>query len=151
MLVALGIQSQCRELGGPEPIAFTSPLFVDDHGHLKNYRRVAFETDMPAIEFFSNPACNNLTGVGCTNPPTGAQFYPIFSTTEIFPGVCAWQEGGGHIQRTTNNFGGTSTAEYGPFLFNPYINLTSSIVLVEDFRQILNNNPCKSGFGGDDD
>jgi hypothetical protein len=135
----------------PEPITFTSPLFVDDHGNVQNYSRVAFETDMPAIEFFSNPMCNNLTGAGCTNPPTGAQFYPIFSTTEIFPGVCAWQEGGGHIPGTINNFGGTSTAEYGPLLFNPYINLTSSIVLVEDYRQILNINPCKSAFGRADD
>jgi hypothetical protein len=33
----------------------------------------------------------------------------------------------------------------------PYMHLTSSIVLVEDFRQILNHNPCKSGFGGEDD
>jgi hypothetical protein len=66
-------------------------------------------------------------------------------------GGCAWQEGGGHIEGTTDNFGGTSTAEYGSLLFNPYINGTGSIVLTEDYRQVLNNNPCKSALGGNDD
>ena len=131
----------------PEPILFTSPLFTDEHGELNNYTRVAFETDMPAIEFASNPACNVLTGAGCTNPPNGAQFYPIYSTTEIFPGVCAWQEGGGHILGTTNNFGGNSESEYGPILGLTYINLTSSVEVFQDFRQILPNNPCRSPLG----
>lgn len=133
----------------PEPVKFTSPLFVDKHGHLRNYKRVAFEADIPAIT--NNPPCHHRTGVGCVNPPPGAQFYPIYSTTELFPGVCAWQEGGGNIKGTINNFGGTSTAEYGALTFNPYINLTSSIILVEDNRQILNHNPCKSRFGEDGD
>jgi hypothetical protein len=93
----------------PQPVAFTSPLFVDDHDRLRNYKRVAFEADIPAIT--SNPPCSHRTGVGCTVPPPGAQFYPIYSAAEIFPGVCGWQEGGGHIRGTINNLGGTSTAE----------------------------------------
>jgi hypothetical protein len=134
----------------PQPIQFTSPLFVDKHGHLRNYKRVAFEADIPAIT--PNPPCSHRTGVGCTNPPPGAQFYPIFSTTEFFPGVCGWQEGGGHIKGTINSFGGTSTEEYGAITFNPYIfGPTTAINLVEDNRQILNHNPCKSRFGEDDD
>jgi hypothetical protein len=131
----------------PEPIRFTSPVFQDREGGLRNYERVGFETDMPAIEGVSNPNCNILTGGGCTNPPNGAQFYPIFSTTEIFPGVCAWQEGGGHIIGTKNNFGGNSTAEYGSILGLTYINLTSSIELFTDYRRILPENPCNSFFG----
>jgi len=133
----------------PKPIQFTSPLFVDKHGHLRNYKRVAFEADIPAIT--PNPPCSHRTGVGCTNPPPGAQFYPIFSTTEFFPGVCGWQEGGANIKGTINNFGGTSTAEFGAITFNPYIfGPTTAINLVEDNRQILNHNPCRSGFGEDD-
>jgi hypothetical protein len=130
-------------------VQFTSPLFVDKHGKLRNYKRVAFEADIPAIT--PNPPCSHRTGVGCTNPPPGAQFYPIYSTTEFLPGVCGWQEGGGNINGTINNFGGTSTAEYGPVLFSPYINGTSSFILVENNRQVLNNNPCKFGSSDDGD
>jgi hypothetical protein len=135
----------------PQPVQFTSPLFVDKNGHFKNYKRVAFEADIPAIT--PNPPCHHsgpLKGVGCTNPPPGAQFYPLYSTTNFLPGVCGWQLGGGNIAGTINNFGGTSTAEYGPVLVSPYINGTGSILLVENNRQILNSNPCKSGFGDDD-
>jgi hypothetical protein len=132
----------------PQPIQFTSPLFIDSHGRPRNYDRVAFEADIPAIT--PNPPCSHRTGVGCVNPPPGAQFYPIFSTTHFFPGVCGWQEGGGNIRDTINNFGGTSTAEYGLLTFNPYINgPNASIILVEDNRQILDHNPCPLGFGGD--
>ena len=132
----------------PQPVQFTSPRFVDHEGHLRNYERVAFEADIPAIT--SNPPCSHRTGVGCVNPPPGAQFYPIFTTTHFAPDVCGWQLGGGHIPGTINNFGGNSTAEYGPLLFNPYINnATSSIVLVEDNRQVLDHNPCKLSFGDD--
>jgi len=132
----------------PKPVQFTSPLFVDKQGNLEDYQRVAFEADIPAIT--PNPPCHHsgpLKGMGCTNPPPGAQFYPLYSTTNFFPGVCGWQLGGGNIAGTINNFGGTSTAEYGPVLVSPYINGTGSILLVENNRQILNSNPCKSGFG----
>jgi hypothetical protein len=126
----------------PTPITFTSPVFLDEHGEQRNYSRVAFEADMPGIEFATTPVCNTTTGSGCTNPPAGAQFYPIFTTTEILPGVCGWQEGGGHIPGTTNNFGGNSVTEYGPILSLTYIKLTSSVQKFEDFRQILADNPC---------
>jgi len=133
----------------PQPVQFTSPLFLDNQGNLSNYDRVAFEADIPAIT--PNPPCHHRInpGFGCTNPPPGAQFYPIYSTTEFLPGVCGWQEGGGNIQGTINNFGGTSTAEYGPVLLSPYINGTSSFILAENNRQILSQNPCKSSLNGD--
>jgi hypothetical protein len=62
-------------------------------------------------------------GNGCTNPPPGAQFYPIYSTgsSTMNPshnGHCVWQLGGPNIPGTTNTFGGNSTAEYGPLLFS---------------------------------
>ena len=49
-----------------ESFLFTSPL----SGGL-NYERVAFEADLPAIEFAVG--CDTLTGAGCTNPPPGAR------------------------------------------------------------------------------
>ena len=49
------------------------------------------------------------------NPPSGAKFYPFFSTTAK-KGTCYWQEGGKFIPGTTNDFGGSSKAEFGPLL-----------------------------------
>ena len=129
----------------PTPIQFTSPLFNGD----QNYSRVAFETDLPRIEaadFGGN--CDRLTGTGCTNPPPGAAFYPIFSTgtSTLNPsqnGHCVWQEGGPDIKGTTNAFGGTSTAEYGQLLFSFYPGPNPATRLrTNNFRNVLSSNPC---------
>jgi hypothetical protein len=129
----------------PQPIMFTSPLINGS----RQFDRVAFETDLPRIEdngTLANP-CNRTTGANCTNPPTGAEFYPIFSTTNV-GGACAWQEGGAHIPGTTNTFGGTSTAEYGGLLNNVYPGAGFQPVFrYNDFRRVLPNNPCTL-FGG---
>jgi hypothetical protein len=155
------------------PIRFTAPRFHptdqdandadDHHGELHDFSRVAFETDMPINEFISNPACDIVTGNGCTNPPAGAQFYPIYSTFRAHghdddDGTCSWQLGGPNIPGTENNFGGTSTTEYGggfPLLIILPIDAThpngSSTTLVVDFRTI-HRNPCRHGDDqGDDD
>jgi hypothetical protein len=127
----------------PTPIRFTSPL---TNG--QNYQRIAFETDLPRIEFATTPPCQRhlsnpadpSPGSGCVNPPPGA-FYPIYSTTGS-GASCRWQFGGPNIPGTTNTFGGTSTAEYGPLfpLFYPASNGQPQY-LYEDFRNILAN-PC---------
>ena len=65
------------------------------------------------------PFCDRSTGANCVNPPIGAQFYPFYST-RIANGTCTWQEGGPFIPGTTNNFGGSSTSEYGPLLKTVY-------------------------------
>jgi hypothetical protein len=127
----------------PEPFMFTSPL-VNGSDQVD---RVAFETDLPRIEDNPTlvPRCNRTTGANCTNPPTGARFYPIFSTTQI-AGACAWQLGGPAIPGTTNNFGGTSTAEYGDLLSNVYPGPNNQPrFVINDFRRILPDNPCQLG------
>jgi len=154
-----------RELH-PGAVHFTSPLFFhqerDDKDEekkdkekkdkekdveLKNYDRIAFEADLPRIEAADfGGTCNRLTGVGCVNPPVGANFYPIYTTTESeVLESCAWQLGGSHIPRTRNLFGGTSAAEYGPLLLLNYARSTPPgfIGLFNNFRQILHRNPCK--------
>lgn len=138
------------------PIRFSSPTFRkagDEDGTMHDFNRVAFEADLPGIEFSSNPQCNLLTGAGCTNPPAGAAFYPIF-TTARHEGNCMWQFGGPNFPDTTNNFGGTSTTEFGDILpvnFIQPIDAThpngSTIALFSDYRRILPENPCR---GGDD-
>jgi hypothetical protein len=129
----------------PTPIVFTSPLFNGN----QNYSRVAFETDLPRIEaadFGGN--CNRFTGVGCTNPPPGASFYPIYTTGSSSGnagagGHCVWQFGGPDIKGTTNTFGGNSTAEYGPLLFSFYPGPNPATrTRTNNFHNTLNSNPC---------
>jgi hypothetical protein len=121
-----------------ESFEFTSPL---TNGH--NYDRMAFEADMPAIEPLSVCA---FDGTGCVNPPPGAQFYPIYSTRSVPHAGCAWKEGGVHIPGTTNTFGGTSTAEYGPTLTTYYPGDPGfpEGMYVDNFRRVLTTNPCAS-------
>jgi hypothetical protein len=113
---------------------------------------VAFDADLAAIE---SAPCSTRTGIGCTNPPPGAAFYPIFSTArgdgENLDG-CIWQFGGPSIPGTTNNFGGNSTTEFGatPFALD-YPRASGPVKRWEDFRNILPNNPCpvaEDGQGG---
>ncbi len=66
-------------------VAFPSPLFVPSGGHgSAQYDRVAFEADMPVFEF-DDQNCVTKTGANCTNPPDGAQFYPIYSSAKAGP------------------------------------------------------------------
>lgn len=126
----------------PDPIIFTSPVFL--HTSIStNYDKVAFETDLPGLEeSFGTNACSTLTGKNCTNPPTGAKFYPMY-TTKNEDQQCVWQLGGIHIPGTTNTFGGTPLAEYGKTFGLLYQTGPSSAhKFFEDFRKILKNNPC---------
>jgi hypothetical protein len=129
----------------PTSFQFTSPLFNGN----QNYSRVAFETDLPRIEAADYGGnCNRFTGTNCTNPPPGAAFYPIYSTgtstlNQSANGHCVWQEGGPYIKGTTNTFGGTSSAEFGPLLFSFYSGPNPATRLrTNNFRNILDDNPC---------
>jgi hypothetical protein len=130
----------------PSSVLFTSPL---THG--QNYSRVAFEADLPRIEFATSPPCQRHLsnpadpdpGAGCVNPPVGADFYPIY-TTGSSGGGCVWQLGGTHIPGTTNTFGGTSATEFGTnplALFYPAADGGPQYIY-EDFRSIHSSNPC---------
>ncbi|HEX6525256.1 MAG TPA: hypothetical protein VF070_35405 [Streptosporangiaceae bacterium] len=126
----------------PTPVLFTSPLTRG-----KNYSTVAFETDLPAIEIkgaqANPPFCDPVSGANCVNPPAGAQFYPFFSTT-FRQGGCAWQEGGAFIPGTVNNFGGSSTAEFGPLLATLYPEPGfTTATLKRDFNSGDIPNPCR--------
>ncbi len=126
----------------PSSILFTSPLYNLSH----NYDRVAFEADLPRIEFST---CHRSTGAGCTLIPTTddgtpANFYPFFTTGSAF-GACYWQLGGAYIPGTTNTFGGN--AEYGSLLSLDYTALGGGATYrYNDFRQVLSSNPCAVGF-----
>jgi hypothetical protein len=141
-----------------QPVIFTSPLFKDRKGHKRDFSRVAFETDMPRIEFGTNPPCQRHLanpsdpnpGAGCVNPPVGADFYPIFSTRQDHD-KCVWQEGGKFLPGTTNDFGGNSKTEYGPILANFYAapNFKPQYIY-ENFHRTLPYNPCPAGENEDD-
>jgi len=132
----------------PHPLRFTSPLFNGSH----QYQRVAFEADLAAIE--GNQGCFRFTGADCTNPPAGAQFYPIFTTASSLSvglvgetnndigGGCAWQFGGAFNPGTTNTFGGTSTTEFGMLIPLVYPRPGGPSIRFNDYRRVLDNNPC---------
>jgi hypothetical protein len=127
----------------PSSILFTSPLF----NGTQNYSRVAFEADLPRIEAADfGGSCNRTTGAGCSNPPPGANFYPIYSTgtsNGTPSGHCVWQLGGTELKGTTNTFGGNSTAEYGPLLQSVYPNVGFVPLLrYNNYRNVLGSNPC---------
>ncbi|HEX9031152.1 MAG TPA: hypothetical protein VF834_04865 [Streptosporangiaceae bacterium] len=131
------------------PIRFTSPLI---NGRW-NFSRVAFETDLPRIEFATNPPCQRhisnpadpSPGSGCVNPPVGANFYPFFSTAAVH-GQCLWQLGGPFIPRTMNRFGGSSATEFGPLLPLAYPAANGQPTFrYNDFRNVLGYNPCPVG------
>jgi len=129
----------------PTAISFTSPVFEDAGGGRHDYQRVAFENDMPRIEaadFGGN--CNRTTGVGCTNPPPNANFYPIFTKQQSEEGRCRWSLGGAFIPGTTDSFGGNSTIEYGSLLKGLYPGTTGARFVIETYRRVLRSNPCAS-------
>ncbi len=129
----------------PRSILFTSPLINGS----QRYSRVAFETDLPRIEFDTIPPCQRHVanpadpnpGQGCVNLPVGANFYPIYTTRNSDEG-CTWQLGGAHIPGTKKTFGGTSTAEYGGLLLLAYPAPGGPTLRFNNFRQVLSSNPC---------
>ena len=134
-----------------QPVRFTSPL-----SHGQNFSAMAFESNIsrsesddtefghavPCQRHITNPADPN-PGVGCVNPPPGANFYPFYSTTQI-QGTCWWQQGGPYIPGTTNKFGGSAQAEYGPLRAIAYPTSPFGTVTTRynDFRSDRRSNPC---------
>jgi hypothetical protein len=127
----------------PEPVMFSSPLIGDANG--VNYSRVAFEADLPRIE---TNTCNRTTGAGCTLIPTTdkgtpAAFYPFFSTLQSAANTCVWAFGN-DLPDTTTDFG--RNAQYGSLLSSSYTAFGgggSSINRINNFRNVLNQNPCR--------
>jgi hypothetical protein len=121
----------------PEPIMFTSPT---TRGH--QFSNVAFEADLPRIEAEDfNGNCDRDTGKGCTNPPPGARFYPIYTTTRV-NGTCVWEQGGPLLPGILDDFGGSSKTEYARLLNVPYPVPGGIDFRFNNFRRILGRNPC---------
>ena len=143
-----------------QPIQFSSPRFVGSEDEMGNYDRVAFEADLPRIETNTNPICQRhlsnpadpSPGSGCVNPPVGADFYPIFTTTKTHGG-CRWQLGGAYLPGTRQEFGGNSQAEYGPLVALTYPGGPGGLPTVRynDFRRVLSENPCPAHDSEGDD
>jgi hypothetical protein len=121
----------------PAPIQFTSPQFLTAAGTLSNYDRIAFETDLPAIQ----AGCDVKSGNGCVNPPAGAAFYPIFSSFVDGTRQCWWQFGGPNIPGTLNTYGGTSTAQYGGLLTLAFPTPFGATFEKGNFHRTIGN-PC---------
>jgi hypothetical protein len=99
----------------------------------------------PCQRHIANPA-DPHPGLGCVNPPPGSDFYPFYSTTNR-GGTCWWQQGGPYIPNTTNRFGGSAQAEYGPLRAMSYPAAPFGTVTLRynDFRSAMMANPCPAG------
>jgi hypothetical protein len=126
----------------PTSILFSSPLTNET-----NYSRMAFEADLPRIEFNT---CNRSTGAGCTLIPTTddgapANFYPFYSIGTVRD-QCTWLLGNDIPGVTSNDFGKNS--QYGPLLSLTYLAFGgggATLSRFNDFRNVLNSNPCAAG------
>jgi hypothetical protein len=135
----------------PTPVRFTSPL---TNG--QNFSSMSFESDVtrdessdtsfnvqqPCERHISNPG-DPVPGLGCTNPPPNSTFYPFYTTTNV-SNTCWWQLGGPYIPKTTNEFGGSAHAEFGPLevVHYPTAPIGTITKRYNDLRKILPTNPC---------
>ena len=135
----------------PTSELFTSPTTVG-----RNFAQMAFEgdisrnessdtsfrVDVPCQRHVLNPS-DPQPGVGCVNPPPNSVFYPFY-TTRNTPIGCMWQEGGPYIPGTTNTFGGSSQAEYGPLRVVSYPTAPFGLITerLNDFRSNTTPVPC---------
>ncbi len=135
----------------PTSFLFTSPTTAGT-----NFSQMAFEGDQSRNEsddtafrvatfcqrHVQNPR-DPVPGTGCVNPPPGSYFYPFYST-RMQNGVCKWQEGGPYIPGTTNTFGGSAAAEYGPIRVVNYPTAPFGLVTkrLNVFRSKTIANPC---------
>ena len=140
----------------PQSFLFTSPT---TNGH--NFTKMAFESDIsrdesddtsfnvqvPCQRHITNPS-DPSPGTGCVNPPPNSVFYPFYTTRQTFRG-CEWQEGGPYIPGTTQEFGGSAKAEYGPLRAVAYPSdpLGTITTRYNVFRRTLHTNPCPAGRG----
>src|SRR6185312_9001263 len=91
-----------------KPIVFNGSFIGTADGAAHQYDSVAFETDLPAIQ-----SCFSSS---CPNPPTGASFYPFFSSASDANSGCVWQEGGATLPNSNYTFDSNTFAdstEYG--------------------------------------
>jgi hypothetical protein len=78
------------------------------------------------------------------NPPSGAKFYPFYSTT-VSHGACLWREGGRFMPQTVNDFGGSSTTEFGQLLFTLYPGSNGKpFTVTNNFNSGGIKNPCRA-------
>jgi len=97
-----------------------------------------FEADLPIFE----PSCNTVTGAGCTNPPTGADFYPFYSTNTEKDGGCVWQFGGASIAGSTGDFG--ANTQYGSLFPLAFVEGGSAETFLDDYQGTPAPNPCNA-------
>jgi hypothetical protein len=136
----------------------TSELFSSPTTGGSNFSQMAFEGDQsrnessdtafdvvnPCQRHVQNPS-DPHPGVGCVDPPPNSNFYPFYTTRNTASG-CMWQEGGPYIPGTTNEFGGSAQAEYGPLRVVTYPTAPYGLVTkrLNDFRSNEIANPCRT-------
>jgi hypothetical protein len=127
------------------PVVFTSPLFNGS----QNYSQVAFDNDLPRIEFATSPPCQRHVynpsdpspGTGCVDPAPGTTFYPFYNASST-KGRCAWYEGGAFTPHNVYE-GITPSIEYGGLQEQIYPRSGPETQgIFETFHRTLSSNPC---------
>jgi hypothetical protein len=124
----------------PTPTIYTSP--TTGTGYDVQYSQLAFNTDLPRIEF---ETCNRETAQGCpiipiTDDGRPADFYPYYTSGHALGG-CAFTIGQHVPGWSTNDY--HRNGEYGGILKVAYTSLGGQTVYrYNDFQSILPNNPC---------
>ena len=127
------------------PVVFTSPLFNGS----QNFSQVAFESDLPRVEFATNPPCQRHVynpadpspGTGCVDPPPNTTFYPFYNAATS-GGQCAWYEGGFYTPHNVYE-GISSSIEYGGLLESIYPAAGGTTTgRFNNFHKTLSTNPC---------
>ena len=128
----------------PTPVLFTSPLTQRQRTTRPSHSRPTCRASKSRTR---RPTRRSATGLPV---PTASTRRPARSSTRSSPprsgqGVCTWQEGGRFIPGTVNNFGGSSTAEFGPLLriLYPEPGFTTA-VLINNFNSGDLRNPCRA-------
>jgi hypothetical protein len=116
----------------PGPWTFKSPQTLSNGTWKSAYDKIQFESDMPLI----SRGCHVFTGIGCTNPPPGANFYPWFHLLPSGRG-CAWALSN-DIPGQLSNFGGEQAA-WGPLELTDY---GAGFITYSNFASGVLSNPC---------
>jgi hypothetical protein len=125
----------------PSPTLTSSPVSLNTNGKFSNaYGDVQFEADIPRIEAAdSGGACDRYTGVGCTDPPPPAAFYPWFHEVAPTTGTCAFTLAN-TIPGELNGYGGEQT-EFGPLEYTQY-NTAANGTKADNYASGATANPC---------
>jgi hypothetical protein len=104
------------------------------------YSSIEIEANLPRIEApDSGGTCDRYTGAGCSNPPSGANFYPWYHLVAPAHGSCAFTLAN-TIPGELNGYRGEQ-AQFGPLEYTEY-NTVANGTKTDNYASGALTNPC---------